>query len=72
MIEFQISNVGKVAFFYNWNLNLKDLNTDFCTINVSEIEGHLDNDSKITCHLSLTALERVKFKDHLLTLEVLL
>ena len=69
-IEFAISNVGKVTFFYSWDLGPQNLQTDAYNITVSEREGHVNSESQITCYLHLTPLEKIRIKDHLIKLEV--
>ncbi|XP_033221021.1 hydrocephalus-inducing protein homolog [Belonocnema kinseyi] len=69
-IEFEISNVGKIKFLYRWDLSPQNLKTEYYNITLYEKEGHVDSESEIICHLSLTAFEKVKIKGHLLKLEI--
>ena len=58
-----------MPFFYSWDLYGDNSKSDVYDITVFEEEGHVNSQSRTTIYLNLTALGKIRIKDHLVKLE---
>ncbi|KAG7200298.1 hypothetical protein KM043_017763 [Ampulex compressa] len=71
-IEFNITNSGKIAFYYTWDLGMTTeiVSKNFYAITMLQKEGHVTSESGSTCYLTVTAFQKVAIKDHPVILKI--
>nr|XP_031837905.1 hydrocephalus-inducing protein-like [Nomia melanderi] len=71
-VEFDIRNSSKMTFYYTWDLGMTP---ELCTRNAYSVEmlqraGHVASESRSTCNLAVTTLQKTVIKDHCVTLKI--
>ncbi|CAL7939802.1 unnamed protein product [Xylocopa violacea] len=71
-IKFDITNIGKVAFYYTWELGMTPEIESRNTYNVtmSPKQGHVMIENRCTCYLTLTTYRKATIKDHRVLLKI--
>ncbi|XP_076237948.1 hydrocephalus-inducing protein-like [Calliopsis andreniformis] len=71
-VKFDVTNIGKVAFYYTWELGMTPeiACRNAYRIAMAQKQGHVIAESQSTCCLTLTTFRKTVIKDHRFALKI--
>ncbi|XP_043251741.1 hydrocephalus-inducing protein-like [Colletes gigas] len=72
-IKFDITNSGKTAFYYIWDIGMTPevISRNAYAVTTPQKQGYMISESRSTCNLTLTTFRKTTIKDHRITLKIL-
>ncbi|XP_076763005.1 hydrocephalus-inducing protein [Xylocopa sonorina] len=71
-IKFDITNIGKVAFYYTWELGMTPEieSRNAYNVTMSQKQGHVMIENRCSCYLTLTTYRKATIRDHCVLLKI--
>ncbi|XP_017794375.1 PREDICTED: hydrocephalus-inducing protein homolog [Habropoda laboriosa] len=71
-VKFDITNSGKVAFYYSWEIGMTPeiAYRNAYSVAISQKQGHVTAEDRSTCCLTVTVFQKVTIKNHCVLLKI--